>query len=365
MPAQLKIIHKIWIQKFYERHAVLLGMVFYVMFFLVNSSEIIGFHFNLIVAVLSSFKLLLLVFGIWALYQIKTIFLFEECLSLPQNAFLKKFELLSRGNQFLFYGYSLLLAYMPVFIYSAVMVVIAFRYHFYLAGWSMLGFQVGIISLGAWRLLHTINSCTPSIFRIPSFRWKLPKPFPFFYIGLLVHRFKITFLLTKIFSVLCILGFMQLPVDHYEPRLAWLGFTFGFSGHYVILYEWRKFEDRNLFFSRALPLAIHSRFVMLGMAYAFLLLPEWGVMIAQGLGIEDAAVGWLMGISFLLFIHGTSYRSALDSEQLMQNMLGLFLITFLMVLSQLSLPFSLLLVAVAAWRFRKNFDGYQPADFLI
>ncbi|MBS1558880.1 MAG: hypothetical protein JST69_09135 [Bacteroidetes bacterium] len=364
MPALLKIIHKIWIQKFYERHAVLLGLVFYVMFFLVNSGEIIDFHFNLIVAVLSSFKLLLLIFGIWFLYQIKMIFFFEECLSLPQNIILKKFELLSRSNQFRLYAYALLLAYMPVFIYSSVMIVIAFRYRLFLAGLSIVGFQAGIISLGAWRLLHTINSCTPSIFKIPSFRWKLIKPFPLFYIDLLVNRFKITFLLTKIFSVLGILGFMQLPVDHYEPRLAWLGFTFGFSGHYVILYEWRKFEDRNLFFSRALPLAIHSRFVMLGIAYALLLLPEWGVMIAQGLGIYDATVGWLMGISFLLFIHGSSYRSALDNEQLMQNMLWLFLITFLMVLSQLSLPFSLLLLAVAAWRFRKNFDGYQPADFL-
>lgn len=360
MQAVLKIIHRVCVLKFYERHAALLAFVFYVMFGLVQSNELIDFHQGLIFASLTSPLFYAAVLGVWTLYLIKIILFYEECFSLPQNSILKNFGLLAPRSQWMIFSYAIILAYLPVLIYSLFMIRLAFQHQLIGYGLSIIVFHSSAIGLGSWRLMHVINSTSSFALKMPRLWWGFRKPLPLIYLGLLANRLKLTFLLTKLSSVVCILCLWYLPVDHYEPRLAWLGLAFGLAGHGVILFEWRKFEDREFFFSRALPLATSYRFAMIGVAFLLLLIPESIVMFAQGLQIVDVSIGLVIGTAFLLFIYCTSYRHPLNNEQHLQRMLWLFLISFLMILSKFSIPFSILLLAVAWWQFKKHFDAYQP-----
>src|SRR5262249_17028601 len=153
-----------------------------------------------------------------------------------------------------------------------------------------------------------------------------PTPYPTFYIGLLTHRLKIMFFLAKSFSILCLLGFLQIPLDQYEPRLAYLGMVVAITSYTVITFEWRQFEDHFLQFARALPISLIKRFLIVVSAYAMLLLPEGVVLLAQKIDRWDALVAMLLGVGFLTFAHHSLYRGALSSDRHLQRVLWLFLV---------------------------------------
>src|SRR6185369_16363350 len=96
----IKIINSILVRKFYERHAALLFFVFYVMFGMVESGQIVSYHLGLINGAISSPMFMMIVFGIWMLYLIKAVLLFEECFAQPHNLFFKQISLLNKLAQF-------------------------------------------------------------------------------------------------------------------------------------------------------------------------------------------------------------------------------------------------------------------------
>src|SRR5258706_3229641 len=225
MLPEIKIINKILVHKFYERHAGVLFFVFYIMFGMVESSQVVSYHLGLMHAAISSPVFMSIVFGIWVLYLTKGVLFFEECFAQPHHLFFKQISLLEKRAQFFLLVYAYLVVYQPVLIYSIIMIVVAFKAYAVLAAFSIIAFHLIVLSLCAWRSIHTINTSQPSVLKIPSLRWPFSKPYPLFYISLLTDRFKIMLLLAKTFSILCLLGFLQIPLDQYEPRLAQLGTT--------------------------------------------------------------------------------------------------------------------------------------------
>lgn len=357
----LKIIHLVLVKKFYERHAGLLFVVFYLMFGMVESSQIISYHYGLMLGAISSPVFLGIVLLMWLLYLSKSVLFVEECLVQPRNIFLRQLNLLDQRQQLLLLAYTLLLCYLPVLIYSAFMIAIAFQQHTYLAALSMMAFHAVMLSAGGFKIVRSLNSSSPPFLQLPSIRWPFVKSYPLFYIGLLFDRFKITLLLTKVSSILCLVGFLQIPLDNYEPRLAYLGLVIANLSHAVILFEWRKLEDHYFFFTRALPVSLFYRFAMLAAAFGLLLLPELIVLLVQHIHLADAITALLLAVGFSLYIYSTSFKGMLDNDKLMQRILWLFLITFMLALSKLALPAAIVWIAIGWWRFRKNFDAYEPA----
>jgi hypothetical protein len=357
----LKIINRVLVKTFYERHAGLLFFVFYIMFGMVESGQIISYHLGLIYGAIGSPVFMGIILAIWFLYLAKGTLFFEECFGKPQNNFLHQISLLDRKNQFLWISTAFVLIYLPVLSYSAVMIVVAFKNQNIWPAFSMIFFHITALSLSAYRIVYKINSSIPSIFLLPAIRFPFIKTFPLFYIGLLMDRFKIMLLLTKIFSIACIIGFLQIPLDDYEPRLAYLGLVIGIMSHSAIIFEWRKFEDHYLFFTRTLPLTLNYRFAVLTAAYAILLIPEFVVLVVQHVHIWNAIIAIYLGISFSLFAHGSLFKNVLDNDRHIQTILWLFLITFFLTLSKLALPTAIFLTAIGWWRFRKYFESYEPS----
>lgn len=357
----LNIIHRVLVKKFYERHAGLLFLVFYVMFGMVESGQIISYHLSLIYGAISSPIFMAIVFTIWFLYLLKSVLFFEECFNQPQNLFMRQIGVLDKTKQFILMWDAFVLIYLPVLIYSIVMIVLSFKAQSFWIAFAIIFFHIAAISLSTYRIIYVINSSAPSNLTIPSIRIPFIKTFPLFYIGVLIDRFKITLLLTKVFSILCLIGFLQIPLDNYEPRLAYLGFVNGVMSHSVIVIEWRRFEDHFLSFTRTLPLSLNYRFLTLASAYAILLLPEFIVLLMQHVHAWNALIAIFLGVGFSLFAHGSLYKNGLDNDRHIQTMLWLFLITFFLALSKLAIPAAILLTCVGWWRFRRNFESYEPA----
>ena len=87
--------------------------------------------------------------------------------------------------------------------------------------------------------------------------------------------------ITKAFSVFSIIGFLQIPGDGYDVRIPLLGFLFGLAGHTVIIFEFRRFEDQYLFFTRNLPLSIFRRFANVAIVYVIILVPELALLLVN------------------------------------------------------------------------------------
>ncbi|HEV8512026.1 MAG TPA: hypothetical protein VGQ59_02055 [Cyclobacteriaceae bacterium] len=361
----IKIINGVLVRKFYERHASLLFFVFYLMFGMVESGQIVSYHLALIHGAISSPVFMMIVLGIWMLYLIKAVLLLEECFAQPHNLFFKQIGQLNKPTQFFLLAYTYVLIYQPVLIYSIVMIVVAFKSNAILAAMSMIAFHFIMISLCAWRSINSINTSRPSVLAIPSLRWPFAKPYPVFYISLLTDRFRIMLLLTKTFTILCLLGFLQIPLDHYESRLAHLGMAIAITSYSVIIFEWRQFEDQYLQFARALPITLTQRFLVVASAYAILLLPEFVVLLFQGFYLWDALIAILLSLGFALFAHSSLYQEKLNNDRHIQRVLWLFLITFFLALSKLALPAAILFSLIGWWRFRKNFEAYEASTNTI
>lgn len=304
---------------------------------------------------------MIIVLGIWVLYLFKSVLFFEECFTQPHNLFFRQITLLEKLVQFSLLAYAYFIIYQPVLIYSLIIIVVAFSTNAIWLALSLIAFHFIMLSLCAWRSMSSINTSRPSTLKIRSLHWPFSKPFPLFYISLLTDRFKIMLLLAKTFSILCLLGFLQIPLDQYEPRLAHLGMTFAIISYSVIIFEWRQFEDRHLQFTRAFPIHLAQRFLVVASAYALLLLPEFIVLLAQGFYLWDALIAILLALGFALFAHGSLYQGELNSDRHLQRILWLFLITFFLALSKLALPVAILLSAIGWWRFRENFEGYEAS----
>jgi hypothetical protein len=357
----IKIINRVLVRKFYERHAGLLFFVFYIMFGMVESGQIVIYHKALIYGALSSPFLMAIVFVVWLLYLAKAILFFEECLAQPHNLFFSQISLLDKAAQFFLLVYAYFLIYQPVLIYSVIMIAVCFKTNAVWIGMTIIVFHLVMIGICAWRSVHSINTSRPSLLGIPSLRWPFARPYPMFYIGLLTDRLKIMLLLAKTFSILCLLGFLQIPLDQYEPRLAYLGMTIAITSYSVIIFEWRQFEDHYLQFTRALPFNLTQRFLIIVSAYSILLLPEFVVLLVQRIYPWDALIAVFLGVSFALFAHGSLYKGELNSDRHLQRILWLLLITFFLALSKLAFPTAVLLSGLGWWRFRKNFEDYEAS----
>lgn len=356
-----RILLLVIIKKFYERNTGFFFFIFFLMFGIVESTQIVNYHLSLIYGMISAPVFLALVCFLWALYMTKCIAFFQQALALPENSFLRQISLSNPGRQMRLIAYSVIFMYVPVLLYSILIVSIALQTHHFLVAVIIIGFHASLIVAGTAYIFFHLNSVRPPLITFPSFHWSWAKPFPFFYLSLLTSRLKIILFVTKIFSVLSILLFLQISLDHYEYRTALLGLLFGLAAHTVITFEFRKLEDQNLFFIRGLPFSIGQRFLHLALTYALLLLPEIVTIVVNQIRIIDALSIFIAGLSFLLFTHCSLYSRRPNMDEHMQTILWVFLLGFGLTLFKLSLPASVFLLVLSLVRYRKNYYLYEAS----
>ncbi len=360
----MKVLHLVWVKKFYERHALLLFFVFYIMFGMVEPGQILSYHKGLIYGMLTSWLFILLVLAIWSLYIIKTVLFLEECIALPQNSFLRNFSLFSTNRQLFLYAYVTFLCYAPVLLYSSFILFNALKQGWLLQFVTIAVFHLTAIFFSAWRICYVLNSSQPALIRLPSLRWPFRISFPFFYLGLLANRLKIMWLITKVSSMLLLIGFLQIPLDSYEPRLALLGVTLAVFAHVNVIFEWKRFDDKFLFFSRTLPIPAFKRLGIVSVAALMLFLPELILLVLQKVRLPDILFCTFLFVGFFQFLYSSLYRSGQNMDLFMQRTLWYFLLAFLLVLSKLAVPVSIALFIYSTWKYLTRFESYEPSDNL-
>lgn len=353
----MNILVNVFVRKFYERNTGLLALVFYAMFGIVESNQLIIFHQSLIFGILSSPPMLLLVMFIWLLYALKFLQLIFAELAQPQNQFFGLYATLPLTLQFQGWLVAVSCMYMPVLLYSIFIVWVGFVNASVLPAVAVIAFHLLVlVSASTWiiRYLRTLGEKQPfSFFPALRFRWR--KPFPFFYISFLFNEIPLALLLTKTFSLFCLFGFLQIPLDHYENRVALLGFLFGLMAHAVIVFECRKLEAEKMTFLRGLPIPVSKRFAQIALAYACLILPEVLFLAVNHVPAIDLVLTTTFGVFFLTYLHLRPYDGGLHMDKHQTHTFMLFLLCFAAVLFNLAWPTALVLLATGFYNNRRNY----------
>ncbi len=111
---------------------------------------------------------------------------------------------------------------------------------------------------------------------LPQVKINFPKPLFFIPLYFLWNDRKQMLLVTKLFFLLLLYGFIKLyEPERYDIRPLQLCLLLTAASHSSIIFQIRVFEEEYLAFSRNLPLNTIARFIKLIFMYLCLLLPEF------------------------------------------------------------------------------------------
>ncbi len=96
MLSLIRTINKVIVSKFYEQNAGFFLFVFFLMFGIVESSQLVSYHLSLIAGIIESTVFLAVVCTGWLIYMAKCLQFVLSRLDLPENEFLFRLGMMDR-----------------------------------------------------------------------------------------------------------------------------------------------------------------------------------------------------------------------------------------------------------------------------
>lgn len=353
---------------FYQRNAGFFLFLFIALFGIVPGSQLISYHRTLIEAMLESWAFMMVVSFIWLLYGWKCYQFVMNILSEQQQQFLYLTGCLPVNEQFRSILITQLFIYLPVAVYALIVATTGFISGTPAAAVYVILFHSLIclfsIRLYIRRLRHPDSG--KSFFLSSPFHLKITKTYPLFFIWRLLNEMKAIFVVTKLFSVIILLAFLNgFFLDTYDGRVVMLGFMAGLTAHCVMVFEFRKFEESQMLFYRNLPVSMIRRLLNMAVVYSLILLPEWFLFIAAfPERLQPGDIWWLplFGTGMLLLYHSILYKPPMDMERYLQWIFGISAVLFFLVLYHLFLFIIVLLFGAALFFFYRWYLKFELTD---
>ena len=351
MTTAIKVLQKVLVNYFYKANAGFFLFVFFVLFGLPNS--LVAFHLSLISGIIQSQVFLGIVMLIWFLYNLKCLDYILKQLHNPRQSFLFCFSNLSARKVWSYMLYVQVFIYIPVLLYASAVIWFATKKHQYLFTAEIIVFNSVVVAASAFIYLNAIQK--KQLFgqkiALPGIPINLPKPFFSLPLYFLWNNRKQMLLVTKLFSLLLLFGFIKLyEPDHYDIRPVQLCLLLVAASHSSIIYQVRMFEEENLAFSRNLPLKTSGRFIRMTAMYACLLLPEF-VLLLKGCPAHFLLTDYpkliLLAVALVSLFHVTLLLEDTSTEQMMRVVFGILAACFFIILYNpgVLLPCAILLLS--------------------
>jgi hypothetical protein len=333
-----KILLKIFANGFYRAHAGLFLFGAFVMFGMVEPSQLVGYHSTLMLAFISNPIMMLVVFAVWLLYTFKCWhFVAGQVFALHQQFLFYSSSSYQKTKQFLAWFILQATIALPVLAYGIIAVGVGVKHGFYLGSFAVLCYLFFIIAISAWFYMRLINqlidgSSQSTVLKLTK-SWK--KPYFSLYIYHVFDKLKLKYIITKGISYLIITGvFLMFEDVSHDLRVAGIALLAIAVSHSVLIFDERQFEETFLIFSKTLPYSRVQLFLSFLGVYGALLLPEAIWLFVRFSPIM--AIGLLaFALSLILLFHSLLYRFGLNMEKYMTWVLGLFIVVFWVVMFRL------------------------------
>jgi hypothetical protein len=311
-------LSKIFTSRYYIQNAGFFFLLFYFFVGIVPGGQLLSYHYTLLTGIVRNVDFLLIAMGLWLLYNLKCMAFVQQTLSAKENLFLYGTlgVLDGRRKWITFYRVHFSL-YTPVFIYCLLAILIAFKLHFYIAGISILLFNVLMTVLPLLSYDHYMRNPGMTSFFARWQEWanrRFGKPVWSVYLYELVNNHAKSLAVTKAIGVAILLATFSLMGKDYDIRFIAVGLLINLLAHSLLVFNNRRFDDLYLSTLPQLPIPLWKRYAYIGLTYLVLLLPEY-VLLLPKTDLPGFALLLTMGVSVLLLLRAMLYFPRLDQDK--------------------------------------------------
>lgn len=342
----LKLLINSLTKEFYQQHAGFFLVGIYVLFGIVEPSQLISYQKALLLAGISSPFGLAIVFTCWFLYSAKVHFFIKGKLLEAKYNFIRETAALSLNIQIKLWLRLHIVILLPILIYVFLLIALCFSYHFFIAAIGILIVFSGLIFGLSWLNYQSVTFgflnekrqiANPGIIKKPFFSW------PLFH---LLKEQPLILLMCKVLSFIFFKGMLWMFADvGYDMRVILVALLASVLCHAVLVFTLLKFETEFLNFNKSLQISVFKRMLNWLLVFVIILIPEWIFLItAAHLNLYAIANGILFGIAGLLFLLTLLYIVRLNMDKYLKWLLFFFFIAIWSILGHYYLLFSLVLL---------------------
>lgn len=346
-------------KEFYQQHAGFFLMGFYILFGIVEPSQLIGYHKALLLAGISSPVGLAIVFIFWILYCVKSHYFIKQKLSLAQYNFVNEVSTLDERPQIKLWFALYCVILLPIIIYVLALIVMSIYHHLILSlslilavfaalaiGLSYLSYRS--VTFGFLKKERQNTNLYIHIIR-PFFSWRL------FY---LLNEQPLMLLMCKALSLVFFKSMLWMFADvGQDTRVLLVALLASILCHAVLVFTLLKFEIAYLNFSKSLQISTFNRLLGWLLTLLIILVPEWTfLIIASEYDLYAIFNGFLFGIAGMLFLLTLLYFVRLNMDVYLRWLLFFFFISIWSILAHYYLLYSLVLIGVCALYYLMRFD---------
>jgi hypothetical protein len=364
-----KILFKTLIKPFYKQNASFFIFILVVMIGVVgelDGSDMLDYHYALILGMLNNFVIFILILLVWFLYAIKCVRFVTTSIQKKENSFLTVltgFETRKNYSQLFF---AQLFIYLPVFLYSLIISIIAFHNKMFLDGIAVFVFNLTICIVSARWYLYVLKN------QGKNFKAFLDKLFNLNVgkknYGTILFRYifsqqKIILFGLKLYDCAVLyLIIRNSSKETYDIRLPFILYSFGLFGHGILIYLVREFEEKKLSFWRNLPISLVNRFAQYCLLYGIILIPEVAIIILltpKFLHLIDALTISVCSYSILLLLNSLTFFTHESIKDFLKISLAIFFILIFSVFTQTQIWIAILLTGSSLLIFVLRYFKYE------
>ncbi|MEJ8756166.1 hypothetical protein WG947_04105 [Pontibacter sp. H259] len=292
MLSTIKLLFKAWVIQFYKVNTGFFLFIFLVLFGIMDGQEIMIFHVSLMQAIVGTTTGLLIALGIWALYNYKCVVFVLNSLDKPQYSFLTNLQVFTGMQQVVVLALCQLILYLPVLLYAAFVVSIGFYNGESGKSVAIVLYLLLLCFGSAYLYYRKVNGFHKQMFMLPvllPFSGKRSRQ-PVLYLShYLLHERKLAWVALKVFSsVIFYLVFVTHRAD-FSLGYFRLFFLMATIAHSMLVFYSFEFVEKQMAFTRNLPLTRTYRLLFYLGTYLFILLPEFCWMWLYA----DELMSWL------------------------------------------------------------------------
>jgi hypothetical protein len=338
MNSVLNIMIRSLVAPFYKSHAGLLFFVFFVMFGIIESTQIKLYHESLIFGMLTSGIFMIVVLVVWLLYAAKSVHFILKTSSEDSYLFLHNLAAMPTRQSFWYYFAVAFLTFIPVFAYTLAIYSIGIQNKFYQEVTIIFLFQLALWLASAWIMNHSARTKhRASLITLPSYSIPFQQTSVGMYVAYLIKEEKSALFLSKAFSIILIYIVKETLEAGDDFRIIGITWMFAMLSHTFLIQKIKVFEDQYLSWTRNLPIARLHIFLKYLLLYTLLMVPETLLLmgsIGKGLNLLQLILLPLLSSGFLLAIHSYLYKRNRDPDQFVTYLFWLFIGCFMLVLSK-------------------------------
>jgi len=286
MLSVVTIVARVLVAPFYKENTGFFLFLFFMLFGLMGSREVVLYHSSLMQTIVSTNIGLAVAMGLCLLYNYKCAAFVLNSLSKPENSFLIQLQALPAHKQFLAFLFGQFMLSLPVLLYFGITVTIGFQ-HGFIVGAIALSFYLLLLCMAsAWLYFKRVNSFHKAPFTLPfPLAVNYTKPSILFPLYHLLQERKLALLAVKLFSGFIFYLVFIVNQGNFSLNYFRLLFLLCAAAHSMLVYYSFDFTERQLAFFRNLPIGRSTRLLVYLLTYLVLLLPEhcWLVVYSSNL----------------------------------------------------------------------------------